>query len=155
MSVPSRLAAITAAAIILAACSHPAVPVIGRTALPPTCRQQYETWKHGPAANAAKDSLERRLAAVRAAARAQDLPLMLAAFRKLRPAVVAMASYPIPRCADPAGYWALLLARIRAAADNAGTGTSLGALLLALEPLRSLPAIEAKLSAELKRTTGT
>ena len=80
---------------------------------------------------------------------------MVAAFRGLRPAAAALASHPAPRCADPARYWALITARIRAAADNAGAGTGLGSLLLALEPLRGLPAIEAKLSAELKRTTGT
>ncbi len=157
MSVPARLAAITAAAAItLTACGHPAAPVIGRTATPPTCRQQYETWKHGQAANAAKDNFERRLAAVKAAALAQDVPLMVAAFRKLGPAVAAMARSPIPRCADPAGYWALILTRIRAAADNAAAGTGQGSpFLFAIKPLRGLPAIEAKLGAELKRTTGT
>lgn len=153
MSVPARLAAITAAAIVLAACSHAAAPVIGRTAIPPTCRQQYEAWKHGPAL-AAANQLKAALARVEAAARAQDVPRMVAAFRGLRPAATALASQPPPRCADPAGDYALVIARIRAAADHAGAGTGLGSLLLALEPLRGLPAIEAKLSAELKRTTG-
>jgi hypothetical protein len=154
MSVPARLAATAAAAIVLAACSHPAAPVIGRTALPPTCRQQYETWKHGPAL-AAADQLKAALGRLEAAARAQDIPHMVAAFRDLRPAATAMASHPPPRCADPAGYYQLMIARIRAAADNAGAGTGLGSLLLALEPVRGLPAIEAKLNAELARTTGT
>ncbi|SRR6266851_208390 len=156
MSVPASLAAITAAAaIILTACGHAAAPVIGRTATPSTCRQQYETWKHGPAL-AAANQLKAALARVEAAALAQDVPRMVAAFRGLRPAATALASHPPPRCADPAGYYALVIARIRAAADNAGAGTSQGSpFLLALKPLRGLPAIEAKLGAELKRTTGT
>ncbi len=38
----------------------------------------------------------------------------------------------MPRCADPHGYWPAILTRIRSAADNAGTGSGLGALLLAM-----------------------
>jgi hypothetical protein len=64
----------------------------------------------------------------------------------------AMLAYPMPECADPAGYWPQCLNLMKAAGDNAGTATGLAALILAEVPLRQLPGIQAKLSAELKKT---
>ncbi|MGH3171342.1 MAG: hypothetical protein ACRDN0_36460 [Trebonia sp.] len=61
--------------------------------------------------------------------------------------------YPMPACADPHGYWKAVLARIKAAGDNAGTNSGLFGLLVAEAPLRGVPALENKLDAELKKTT--
>lgn len=60
---------------------------------------------------------------------------------------------PAPACADPHGYWRQILARIKAAGDNAGTASGLTGLILAEAPLKAIPALEKKLDAELKRTT--
>jgi hypothetical protein len=59
----------------------------------------------------------------------------------------------MPHCADPHGYWPALLTRIQSAED-AGSGSGLGAILLAVAPLKRIPAIERKLGAELKQTVG-
>ena len=48
------------------------------------------------------------------------------------------------------GY--LCAARLKAAADNAGSATGLGGVMLAIAPLKAARAIESKLSAELKST---
>lgn len=61
--------------------------------------------------------------------------------------------YPMPVCAGPRGYWNAVLARIRAARDNAGSASGLSALILAEAPLNAVPGLESKLTAELKRTT--
>jgi hypothetical protein len=74
--------------------------------------------------------------------------------RALGPVVTAMQAHPIPRCADPAGYWHKFLARLKAGADNAGAANGLAGILLAAAPLKVAKQVEAKLHAELKRTVG-
>ena len=59
----------------------------------------------------------------------------------------------MPACADPAKYWQQVLSEVKAGGDNAGSTSGLGGMLLALEPLKKVPPLETKLSAELKRTT--
>jgi hypothetical protein len=121
------------------------------TSSPPSCRAQFESWKSGPARTAAK-GLATQLRAVQAASKAQDVPQLVAALKRAGRAAAATAKYPMPHCADPHGYWQALLTRIRAAGDNAGTGNGLGAILLAMAPLKQAPALERKLGAELKQT---
>jgi hypothetical protein len=60
----------------------------------------------------------------------------------------------MPHCADPHGYWPQMLTHIRAAADNAGSGSGLGALMLAMVPLKQIPGLESKLGTELHHTLG-
>jgi hypothetical protein len=95
-----------------------------------------------------------QLRGVRATGSAADVPRLLAAIKHAGHAAAATAAYPIPRCADPHGYYAAILTRIRAAADDAGTGKGLGAVILALVPLRQIPPLQSKLSAELQQTVG-
>ncbi len=57
----------------------------------------------------------------------------------------------MPACADPGRYWGQVLALIKAAGDNAGSASGLGGLLLAEAPLKQLPGVEQKLSAEQKK----
>jgi hypothetical protein len=145
--------AAAAALTLLAACgSHASTTATGAASAPAqSCRAQYEAWKHGPARTAAK-GLMAQFRAVKATGTAEDIPHLDAALKRAGRAAAAVAAYPMPRCADPGGYWQAILTRIRSAADNASTGSGLGALLLAMGPLKEIPALEAKLGAELKRT---
>ncbi|MEP7023118.1 MAG: hypothetical protein ABJB47_04775 [Actinomycetota bacterium] len=119
-----------------------------------SCHQQYETWKHGPA-NAIAKKLEASLRDVERAGNAEDLTLLTSSLKKTGATARKLKAHPIPHCADPHGYWAKILDRIRTAGDNATSGGGgLSSLLLALAPLKSVPALEGKLAAELKKTAG-
>jgi hypothetical protein len=85
-----------------------------------------------------------------------DLPATDAALRKAGKAAVVLEGFPIPRCADPHGYWKSILAHVKAAGDDAGSGSSsLGNLIIAEVPLKKVPGLETKLTAELKGTTAS
>jgi hypothetical protein len=145
-----------AAGVILAsavACSAPAATLAVTAAKPQTCAQQYQAWKNGPA-NAPGKRLEADEAALRQAGNSDDIPAMTSGLSAVAADATALQAYPVPACADPAGYWAQYLADIRAAGDNAATSSGLAALILAEAPLKNLPAIQAKLSAELAKTAG-
>jgi hypothetical protein len=146
------------AVVALAACgARPAAPAapaaaVRTAAAPPSCRQQYGIWKQGPA-RALVGNLDAADGRARSAAAAEDIPVLSAALKAAGAAAAALAAYPMPACADPRGYWGAMLARIRAAGDNAGSSSGLSGLLLAEAPLQAVPGLEAKLTAELKRTT--
>jgi hypothetical protein len=92
---------------------------------------------------------------VSSAASAMDVPVMSAALHRAgRSAAMLGSRYPMPRCADPHGYWPQLLARVTAAGDNAASGSGLSALLLAVVPLQGVTGIEKRLTSELNRTVG-
>ena len=133
---------------ILAACGgHAASP--GRPAVPParpvSCRQQYETWQHGPA-RAQVSQLAPTLRTVQVAG---DVSGMATAMRKLMPAALVLAGDPVPRCADPAGLYAEYVTRIYAAGYDARSATGLSGLLRAAAPLKGLNNIESRLTAEV------
>jgi hypothetical protein len=128
----------------------PRAPQLRRRPRP--AKQQYSAWKHGPALAPGK-RLVAALNAVQSAGTSEDIPAMTAALKTAGSAAVDLGRYPIPACADPHGYWGAVLARIRAAGDNAGTASGLSGLILAEAPLKDVPGLEAKLDAELKRTT--
>lgn len=135
-----------------AACgsARPAPPAAA--APPPSCKQQYSAWQHGPARALGK-SLVAAVNKVQAAGTAEDFPALSAALKSAGAGASALGAYPMPACADPHGYWGAMLARIKAAGDNAGTSSGLSGLILAEVPLKDVPGIEAELTAELKRTT--
>jgi hypothetical protein len=118
----------------------------------PSCKQQYHAWKYGPARPVGK-KLTAALDAVQSVGATEDIPALLAALKTVGKDAARLERYPIPACADPHGYWKKLLARIQAAGDNAGADSGLTGLLLAEAPLKTVPALEKKLDAELKRTT--
>ena len=129
--------------------SAPASPTVAAL----SCRQQYETWKQSAAPEARK--LEAALKRVQTAGGAEDLPATASALHKAgRAAARLSASFPMPKCADPKGYYTEFLARITAAGDNATDGSGLGALILAEAPLQTVQKIEKKLAAELGKTVG-
>lgn len=118
---------------------------------PLTCARQYQAWKHGPALRP-WHAAEAALRQVASAGKVTDVPAITAAIRRLGPAARQLRRYPIPRCADPAGYWAQILDLLSSAADDASTGTGAGAAMLALVPLREIPPVTRKLAAELHFT---
>lgn len=151
-----RIAWIALPAALLAGCSA-APPVTGTqaagTAAAPSCHAQYETWKHGTA-SAAITRLKFSLRGVQAAGNAGDMLRLRAALEKTGRAAKHLAATPPPRCADPRGYYGQMLAKIRAAGDNAKAAGGLGGIILAEAPLKAVPAAEKKLNAELDGTVG-
>lgn len=142
--------AATALALALAACSSGGTPTTagGPSAPPPSCHQQYETWKHSAPAKKVKADL----GTVSTAASDEDLLKLRAS---LVSAVHALNAVPhIPRCADPAGYYGQMLGHLTAAADNIKSQSGLGGLLLAVAPLKAMETAGKKLSAELRKTAG-
>ena len=99
----------------------------GGTATTPaqSCHAQYEAWKNGPTRSAAKRFVA-QFRAVEAAGTVEDIPRTVAALKAAGRGAQALQAYPMPKCADPHGYWGQFLTRVRAGADNASTGTGLG-----------------------------
>jgi hypothetical protein len=114
-----------------------------------SCNQQYAAWKTGPARDQAKQ-LTSDLKAVQAAGDSEDVPELTSGLQTVGNDAKALEQYPMPACADPAGYWNKILTRVQAAGDNAGSSSGFGALMLAEAPLEALPGLESKLDAELK-----
>jgi hypothetical protein len=78
---------------------------------------------------------------------AGDQQALAAALKKARPAVVKAARYPLPACADPRGYWSVLLMHVNAAAARGSSASNVRAALT------GVPKIEHELTVEVKRTT--
>ena len=142
---------------LAAACgSHATTP--GRrsavSAAPPvSCRQQYQTWEHGPAP-AEVSKLAAMLKAVRVAGNSGDVTGMDLAMKKLMPAAMVLAADAMPHCADPAGLYAEYVTRIYAAGYNARSAKGLSGLLKAAAPLKGLRNIESRLTAEVNHALG-
>lgn len=123
-------------------------------AKPLTCAQQYKAWQGGPADALAKRTLGPDDKALTTAGNADDIPAMDSALGKLGGDASQLEAYPMPACADPAGYWTQMLADIKAAGDNASSTSGLGGLLTAMAPAEKVKPLEAELTAELARTAG-
>jgi hypothetical protein len=122
-------------------------------AKPETCRQQFGQWENGPAKAAGKKWVA-DLRKVQSAENAVDIPETLAALKAAGKDAVALQAYPMPACADPAGYWPQALTYLKAAGDNAGSASGISGLMTAVAPLKKMKPLESELSAELARTTG-
>ena len=143
------LAAAGAAVICLASCSHGRAPSaappshsIGTPIAPVSCSEQYRTWTGGEGKN-----LMSALGAVASAARAGDTHVLTAALKQAKPAVARAAQHPIPACADPMGYWTVLLMHVNAAVTGKGSASN------ARAAMQDVPKIKDKLLAEVKQTT--
>jgi len=110
------------------------------------CPQQYQAWKAGPAGK-----LTSALNAVDSATTAGNVSVATAALKEAEPAVVRAARYPIPACADPRGYWTVLLMHVNAAAVSVRSAPGRASVALAL---KGVPKLERQLKAELKSTAG-
>lgn len=121
-----------------------------------TCRQQYDAWKGNGAATLMAKQLTADLGRVQTAGSDEDIVALRSALIATGATAAKLASYPaMPACADPHGYWRKMLGYLRAAGDNASAASGLGALLLAEAPLEKVPAVEAKLTAELKKAAAS
>jgi hypothetical protein len=146
-----------AGSITLMGCSSIAKPTATATKLAATttlaCKEQYLAWRSGPARNPLNQftAAQNNLAAVGSTKNLQEIT---AAVENEGQAASKLAAYPVPACADPHGYFAALLAQVRAAASNAATANGLSALVQAIEPLNQVPALESDFTTEIKQTTG-
>lgn len=142
------LTAVGAAVVGLAACSnntastaasasHGAVPA----AAPVSCSQQYQTWNDGPG-----KGLITTLNAVSVASTASDPQVLTAALRQASSSVARATRSPVPACADPRGYWTVLLMHINAAVGSKGSAAMRAAL-------KGVPEIERELTTEVKALT--
>jgi hypothetical protein len=139
-------AALTAA-LTLTACGSGG----GSAASPPrSCLQQYRSWDAGPA-HAAGENLVATLNGVEAANASLKNTTTSAALKRAGTAATALGHYPIPKCADPKGYWRAVLAQIQTASRNASTSGQ-EALVAAAVVLHNMPALDLKLANELKQT---
>ncbi len=67
----------------------------------------------------------------------------------------ALASFPVPSCADPPGIFAALLGQIVTVAGEVGPDATLADLQQAVSQLDSVFSLESDFTAEVKQTTGT
>ena len=107
--------------------------------MPVSCRQQYNTWAHGQG-----KGVIAALDAVSSAATAGNTTALTATLKQTGPALSQAARHPVPACADPRGYWDVLLQHVTAAAANTGSASSVRAAM------KGVPQIEHQLTAELK-----
>lgn len=141
------LAAAGAAVAGLTACGHAAAPAAAPAShknvvrVPVSCSEQYQAWMHGRG-----KGLVATVDAVSSAATAGDPHVLRAALKRARPAVASAARHPMPGCADPRGYWYVLLMHVNAAAARGSSASSIRAAMT------GVPQIEHRLTAELKQT---
>ena len=133
-----------AAAAGLTACTHTAAPAAAPAShpsvrVPVSCSQQFNTWNHGQG-----NGLIVALDAVSTAETAGNTRVLAATLKNTRPAVSRAARHPVPACADPRGYWDVLLRHVTAAAASTGSAASMRAAM------KGVPGIEHQLTAELK-----
>jgi hypothetical protein len=152
------LAAVGVAVAGLTACSNsapaaaPAAPSTptaasashGSVRVPVSCGQQYNTWERGQG-----KGLIAALDAVSSAAIAGDTRVLMATLNTSRPAIATAARHPVPACADPRGYWDVLLMHVTAAADSKSSASSVQAAM------KGVPEIEHQLTAELNQVKHT
>jgi len=148
------LAAVGAAVAGLTACSNTAAPATpaasatpaaasanhGSVRVPVSCSQQYSTWEQGQG-----KGLIAALDAVSSAETAGGTQVLMATLNQTRPAIARAARHPLPACADPRGYWDVLLMHVNAAASTKSSASSVQAAI------KDVPAIEQQLTAELKQ----
>ena len=149
-----KLIALAAAGVAvtgLAACSQAAAPTAApashgsasATRVPVSCSKQYDTWKHGQG-----KSVIAALDAVSAAGAAGDSQALTVALKKAGPLVAKAARHPIPACADPRGYWDVLLMHVNAAVASKHSPASVRAAM------QGVSKIEHELTVEVKSMPG-
>ena len=101
------------------------------------CKQQYNVWQQGPG-----QGLVATLTAFGQSATATDLT---DALTKAKPALARASQNPMPQCADPRGYWMVLVMHVNAASAASSNSSVKSAL-------KGVPAIAHALLAELQQT---
>jgi hypothetical protein len=138
------LAAAGAALLGLTAChdspAPSAAPQADRT--PVSCAHQYRAWAHG----GGTDVLQ-ALHGISSAATTSNDQALTAAMKQAKPAVAKAVRHPIPACADPRGYWNVLLMHVNAATGGEAPVASVRAAM------QGVPKIHHQLLVEVKQTT--
>jgi hypothetical protein len=111
--------------------------------VPVSCGQQYRAWEQGPG----KGLIAAIHAVSVAAGTAGDPQVLTVALTKAGPAVARGARHPVPACADPRGYWDVLLMHVNAAVASKASASSVRAAM------QDVPRLENELTAELKSTS--
>jgi hypothetical protein len=150
----AAVGAVGIAALAMTACSNFATP----SASPSTpaashgvvaqaaqggCGQQYRSWAQGQG-----KGLITALDAVGVASTAGAPQILTAELKKARPAVTKAARYPVPGCADPMGYWGVLMMHMSAAEASSSSVAS------ARAAMKGVPKIQRELTAEVHALTG-
>ena len=140
-----RLALVTVgtALVGLTACSHSTTPGASPAAHrePVSCTQQYHSWTHGEG-----KGVMGTLHGVSSAATAGSGQALAVALKNAKPTVAKAARHPIPACADPRGYWNVLLMHVNAAAASRGSASSVRAAM------QDVPTVMRQLETDLKQT---
>lgn len=138
------LAVAGAAVVGLTACSNSAAPTAaqGAVPVPVSCSQKYQAWDHG-----AGQGLIATFDAVSVAGTGGDLKVLTVALKKAKPAVARAARNPVPACADPRGYWSVLLMHMSAAVASTGSPANMRAAM------KGVPKLEHELTVEIQATT--
>jgi hypothetical protein len=84
-----------------------------------------------------------------------QVTLIAAALNILGQRAAALASFPVPSCADPQGFFAALLSQIVNVTGEVGPDATLADLQQAINQLSSVFSLESDFTAEVKQTTGT
>ena len=137
------------------ASSPPASAVAGSTAAGSTvaCAQQYHAWQNGPA-DSAIIGFEAAQQALADESSSGKPALIAAAMHILGQRAAALASFPVPVCADPNGDFAALLSQIGTVTGQVGPDATLAILQQAINQLNSVFSLESEFTAEVKQTTG-
>lgn len=128
-----------------------AVASHGGPANPLSCKQQYVAWTNGPV-RAAAQQLRTDLTAMQSVSGSGNVPQITYGLKRVSYDTSAVERYPMPGCADPAGYWAQSLTYL---GSSAARGASDPGSLTMLSPaafMQRVRSIRTKLSAELART---
>ena len=162
--VARRVLGVVLTAAVLTACgagsggqpSHPATTPASSSTVAGTiaaCAQQYHAWQNGPAHSAiinfeaAQEVLDKNSSGKPA--------LIAASLNVLGQQAAALASFPVPSCADPRGIFAALLSQIGTVTGEVGPDATLADLQQAISQLGSVFSLESDFTAEVKQTTGT
>ena len=151
---PLKIAAIAAAASLAMGTAVACGSSSGasHTTTPAVCSRQYGDWRNGPQ-GVPVDYLQKELHTVALAMLAVDLRAIRVWLIKIGPTAQIVQTYPMPRCADPAGYWRKYLADARAGSRIARTGSNNRRTIVhALSAMKPLKPLGVKLAAELSRT---
>ena len=106
--------------------------------MPVSCSQRYQAWNQGPGKGVIS-----ALHGVSVADTNGNRQALTVALKKAKPAVTQAARHPVPACADPRGYWSVLLMHVSAAVAGNGSASSVQAAM------EDVPKIENELAAEL------
>ncbi len=130
--------------------------VSGSTAAGTTaaCAQQYQAWQNGPARQAILNFEAAQQVLAKDSSSGQPT-LIAAVLNVLGQRAAALASFPVPACADPHGYFAALLSQVVTVTSQVGPDTTLPELQQAVSQLGSVFSLESNFTAEVKQTTGT